>query len=161
MAKLKPIKLRVKKAETTIRAEIDPGRINQNLDRAQFKLDSAVMTSMVPYMPMISGSFINLTRARSEAMAGTGKVVAAAPPFGRYLYFGKVMVDESTGSTYARKGAKKVLVSQYAGKTNASEDIEFSKTKHPDAQKEWFKPAKAADLESWIRVAKGEMKHGE
>ncbi len=64
------------------------------------------------HMPMQTGQFINVTKAMSAAVAGTGKVVAAAPPMGRFLYEGRTMVDEKTGSPWARKGARKVLVSQ-------------------------------------------------
>ena len=65
---------------------IDMSRFEEQFSRAQFELDSMVMTDMVPYMPMESGMFIQITRAMSAAVAGTGKVVAAAPPMGRFLY---------------------------------------------------------------------------
>lgn len=129
-------------------------RFTSQFNDAQFALDSAVMTSMVPYMPMQSGSFINRTKARSAALAGTGQVCAAASPEGRFLYEGKTMVDEKTGSPWARKGAKKVLVSQYAGKTAAKENLEFSKSAHPRVQAHWFEPAKETDGEMWINTAK-------
>ena len=41
------------------------------------------------HMPMQTGQFINVTKAMSAAVAGTGKVVAAAPPMGCFLYEGK------------------------------------------------------------------------
>ena len=97
---------------------------------------------------------IDWTRVRSVAIAGSGKVVAAAPPYGRFLYKGKVMVDENTGSTWARKGAKKVLVSKYTGKTNAKENLEFSKATNPKSQPEWFEAAKASHGRKWIKDTK-------
>ena len=124
------------------------GNLDKRLSKAQFELDSMVMTSMVPFMPHDSGSFVNITRAMSASIAGSGKVVAAAPPMGRFLYKGKVMVDSETGSPWARPAAKKVLVSQYGGKTRAKENLTFSNGK---AQPEWFEAAKKADKAKWIR----------
>ena len=134
--------------------ELNLSRFEEQFQRAQYFLDSQIMTDMVPYMPMQTGSFINLTRARSVAIAGSGRVVAAAPPYGRFLYKGKVMVDENTGSTWARKGAKKILVSKYTGKTNAKENLEFSKATNPKAQPEWFEAAKANLGREWIKDTK-------
>lgn len=137
-----------------IRMNINLDRFSEQYNRAQFALDSAVMTSMVPFMPMQDGDFINRTKAESAALAGTGEVMAAAPPQGRFLYEGKGMVDEKTGSPWARKGAKKVLVSQYAGKTNAKENLSYSKNAHPKAQSHWFDAAKESDLKLWLQVTK-------
>ena len=134
-----------------VRIKINLSRFSEQYGRAQFALDSAIMTSMIPYMPMQSGVFIDKTKAMSAALAGTGTVVAAAPPDGRFLYEGKGMVDELTGSTYARKGTRKVLVSQYRGHTNAKEDLTYGRS---SAEPRWFEPAKRKDLKSWLRVAK-------
>ncbi len=133
---------------------IDLGRLDEQYTRAQYDLDSFVMASMEPFMPMDTGSFIKTTKTMSQAVAGSGKVYAAAPPIGRYLYYGNVMVDEKTGSPYARKGARKVLVSQYGGKTNAREKIEFSRQAHPQASERWFEEAKKAHGHIWLQKIK-------
>lgn len=138
----------------TIDMHIDLGRLDGNLERAQDELDSAVMAHMVPYMPMITQAFINQTRAMSAAIAGTGKVYAAAPPYGRFLYMGKTMVGAESGSPRAKFGEKKVLVSQYGGKTNAKENLTYTTTFHPDVQAEWFKAAKKAHGKNWVALAK-------
>lgn len=134
--------------------EIDLSRFDQQFSRAQYELDSMVMDSMIPVMPMDTGTFINVTRAMSQAIAGSGKVVAAAPPTGRMLYEGKTMVAPATGSAWARSGAKKVLVSQYGGKTNAKENLVFSKHAHPEAQAYWFDVAKERDGKIWVKKSK-------
>lgn len=125
---------------------LDLTRFGQQLSKAQYELDSMVMTDMTLFMPMRTNQFINVTKAMSAAYAGTGRVVAAAPPFGRFLYEGKTMVDEKTGSPWAKKGARKVLVSQYSGKTNASPNLTYSngRTSH------WFEKAKDKDAKKWI-----------
>ena len=137
-----------------LKVKLSLSRFDEQYKKAQYQLDGDVMNSMVPFMPMISGSFINTTRAASTAVQGSGQVYAAYGPQGRYLYEGKVMVDEVTGSPFARKGAKKVLVSQYAGKTAAKENIEYTHQAHPKAQDHWFNAAKAADGKKWVRRVK-------
>lgn len=129
---------------------IDLSRFDQKYSRAQYELDSMVMTDMVPYMPMETGQFIAVTKAMSAAVAGTGRVVAAAPPMGRFLYEGKTMVDEKTGSPWARKGAKKVLVSQYSGKTNARPNLTYSHGR----KSHWFEEAKKQNLDQWVQKVK-------
>ena len=47
---------------------LDMSRFKRQFQRAQYQLDGAVMESMVPFMPMITGSFINTTRAASAAV---------------------------------------------------------------------------------------------
>lgn len=139
-----------KKGDTTIEMDVNLSRFNKQYGKAQWQLDNQVMTSMIPFMPMQTGLFVNITRAMSSVIAGSGKVYAAAPPFGRFLYEGKVMVDESTGSTYARLSAKKVLVSKYKGKTAAKENLTYSKAAHPDVTDHWFDAAKKAYGKKWI-----------
>lgn len=128
-----------------ITVDVDLSRVDGNLDRAQFWLDSQVMTDMVPYMPMVSGNFIQRTLAISTAWAGTGKVCAGAGPFGRFLYEGKVMVDPETGSPWARKDAKKVVTDK---------PLQYTTTFHSDVQDHWFEPAKAAHGDAWVAGAK-------
>ena len=73
------------------------------------------------------------------------------------------MVDEVTGSAWARKGAKKVLVSEFGGKTKAKPDLTYTQQAHPEAQSHWFDAAKKKDGKAWIRGVKetaGGGKHG-
>lgn len=133
-------------------------RLERNLGRAQKLLDSAIMDDMVPYMPMITGSFVQLTKARSAATAGTGEICAAAPPMGRFLYEGKGMVGEESGSPYAKADERKVLVSKYTGITNAHENLQYTTTFHPDVTAKWFEVAKKAHKREWIKKVNKETK---
>lgn len=129
----------------SIDANIDLGRIERNIEKAQYFLDSQVMTDMVPYMPMQTGNFIQRTRAMSAAIAGSGKVVAAAPPMGRFLYEGKVMVGVDSRSPFARYGEKKVVTDR---------DLQYSTAAHPKVEKKWFDAAKRDHGSDWVRMAK-------
>lgn len=125
-----------------IELDVDLSRFEKQYGKAQYALDSMVMTSMVPYMPHQTGTFINVTKAMSAAIAGSGTVVAAAPPMGRFLYEGKVMVDEQTGSPWARPGARKIVTDR---------ELTYS---NPKATPHWFDTAKDKHGKSWIRAVK-------
>lgn len=128
-----------------IKVDVNLKRFEKQYQEAQFWLDSEVMTSMVPFMPMRDGNFINETKLQSASLAGTGKVVAGVSPMGRFLYEGLVMVDPLTGSPWARKGAKKVVTDR---------PLQFDKTRHPYATDHWFDEAKQKDGKKWIKGVK-------
>ena len=128
--------------DSDIELDVDLSRFEKQYGKAQYELDSMVMTSMQPYMPRQTGTFINVTKAMSSAIAGSGTVIAAAPPMGRFLYEGKVMVDEKTGSPWARPGAKKVVTDR---------DLKYS---NPKATPHWFDTAKENHGDSWVRAVK-------
>lgn len=125
--------------------QLDLGRFKGQYTKAQWELDNMVMTSMIPFMPMQSGTFINVTRGMSASIAGSGKVVAAAPPMGAFLYEGRLMVGERTRSAWAERGEKKVVTER---------NLDYSKAAHPRAQSHWFEAAKAQYGEQWIRKVK-------
>lgn len=125
--------------------EIDLKRFEGQYSKAQYKLDSMVMTSMVPFMPAATGQFINVTKAMSAAIAGSGKVVAAAPPMGRFLYNGKVMIGEHTRSTWAAKGERKVVTDR---------NLQYSKSANPKVESHWFEAAKKNDGRKWLAATK-------
>ena len=125
-----------------IKVDVSLNRFERQYERAQYYLDSQIMTDMVPYMPHRDGNFVNVTRLQSAALAGSGKVVAAAPPMGRFLYEGKVMVDPVTGSPWARKGAKKVVTERPLTYSN------------PKATPHWFDTAKDAHGIAWEKGVK-------
>lgn len=134
------------RAHIDMKVEFD--RMETKAEKTQYLLDSRVMEDMIPYMPMRDGLFIATTRAMSQAIAGSGRVVAGAPPFGKFLYEGRVMVDPLTGSPWARKGAKKVVTRK---------PLKYSLAAHPQAQKRWFDVAKKKHLNEWLDMVNKEL----
>lgn len=134
-----------------IKVKVNLDRFSRQYQDAQKFLDMQVMHDMKPYMPFVTGTFYNVTKGISDSMAGTGMVCAAAGPYGRFLYEGKTMVDIVTGSPWARKDAKKVLVSQYGGQTKAKEDLTYS---NPKATPHWFDTAKKNHSKAWVKGVK-------
>ena len=124
---------------------INLSRFEKQFEDAQFAFDSAVMKDMKPYMPQQTGTFINITSAQSASLAGSGTVVAAAAPMGRFLYEGKVMVDPETGSPWARPGAKKIVTDK---------DLEYDKSHNPKVTDHWFDTAKKNHGKSWVKAVK-------
>lgn len=128
--------------EGDIKVDVSLNRFEKQYQKAQYYLDNQIMNDMVLYMPHQDGTLVNLTRLQSAALAGTGRVVAAAPPQGRFLYEGKVMVDPVTGSPWARKGAKKVVTERPLTYSN------------PKATPHWFDTAKEAHGKAWVKGVK-------
>ena len=128
-----------------VQIKVDLSRFERQFRDAQEKLDMAIMESMIPFMPKQTGNFIDRTIIMSTALAGTGIVVAAAPPMGRFLYEGLVMVDPVTGSAWAREAAEKVVTSKA---------IDYFKGANPQVTDHWFDAAKKADLKDWVSLVK-------
>lgn len=127
--------------------QIDLSRFEGQYSKAQYELDSMVMTSMMPYMPKRTGTFINVTQGLSQSIAGSGKVVAAAPPMGRYLYEGKVMEGKKSKSAFAQKAEKKV-VRQPPQMLDYYQKVNTRVTDH------WFETAKTNHGTAWLRKTK-------
>lgn len=129
--------------EIKLDLQIDQGKLKEKGNLAQYWLDSQIMMDMMPLMPMDTGTFINATLAQSQALAGSGIVIAGIGPYGRFLYGGLVMVDPETGSPFARAGVKKVLTDR---------PLQFARASAVD---HWFDVAKEVHLSDWVKgVAK-------
>lgn len=132
-----------------IKIKLNFDRLNKNFEKAQYRLDSQVMLDMIPLMPFNTGTFRNKTAGMSATLAGSGIVIAATPPQGRFLYYGKVMVDPETGSAWARPGARKVVTEKPLNYSN------------PQAVPKWFEEAKRRHVKEWVDIVKETMGEGE
>lgn len=121
-----------------ITVNIRLSEFNERFNDAQTWLDTAIMNSMLPFMPKRTGSLVQRTRSISTGMAGTGQICAAASPYGRYQYYGVVMVDPVTGSPWATHTPKQVT----------GRPLKYSQ---PNATPKWFETAKAKDLGVWTQ----------
>lgn len=141
--------------DKNMKIDIDLSRFEEQFQKAQYELDSMVMTDMLPFMPRVTGNFINLTKTRSASIAGSGEVVAAAPPYGRYLYYGKVMVNRKTG-----KGPLKIpngpgeYILRFPEGSSLVETNRPLKYTNPATKPEWFEEAKKKQSKNWIKQVK-------
>lgn len=90
-----------------------------------------------PYVPAKTKSLANRTRVDGDTIIYPG-------PYARFLYHGKLLIDPKTGSSWATKGATKVVTGK---------DLNISKAVHSKAQSHWFEASKAQNLDKWKRVA--------
>lgn len=97
-----------------------------------------------PFVPFLTGSLENRTRVEGNTIIYPG-------PYARFLYYGKVMIDPDTGSTYARPNATKVLTDR---------NLVFTKDFHGQAQAFWFEASKAQNKDKWLRIAQRTADHG-
>lgn len=106
-------------------------------DKAQTAVVIQAQKDTSPYVPALTGSLDQKTRVDENQIIYPG-------PYARYLYYGKLMVDPTTGSSYAPKGATKVLTDK---------NLIFNKAMHSQAQDHWFEASKAENMDKWLRVA--------
>lgn len=111
--------------------------LRDSSDKAEHVVAIQVQKDTSPYVPALTGNLDRRTRV-------DGPNVIYPGPQSRYLYYGKLMVDPATGSSYAPKGATKVLTDK---------DLVFNKAMHTQAQSHWFEASKAENLRKWVRVA--------
>lgn len=140
-----------------VKIHLNLSRFSEQFNKAQETLDSMVMRSMVPFMPMVDGTFIDQTEKESASMAGSGEVCAGISPYGRYLYMGKVMVDAKTGKGPMKisKYGEEILRFRKGAKLKATNrNLSYYKGANPKAQSHWFDAAKNKDLDSWVRTTK-------
>lgn len=112
-------------------------KLAESCTRAESIVGQQVIKDTEPFVPALTGSLTIRTRLDGNKIIYPG-------PYARFLYYGKVMVDPQTGSTFAPKGGTKVLTNR---------DLVFSEAMHPQAQSHWFEASKAQNLDKWIRIA--------
>lgn len=126
----------------TIEVHLRMSPTAKRVQKAHNGLQVDISNSMLPFMPKRDGELQEVTRAMNTAMIGSSYVYAAfGVPYGRMQYRGLVMVDEVTGSPWARKGARKVVTDRA---------LKYSQ---PRAQPEWYEAAKKSDLKKWVDAA--------
>lgn len=100
-------------------------------------LAAQVMKDTDKFVPALTGNFAQRVHLEESTIVYPG-------PFARFLYYGKVMIYAPTGSTWAPKDEHKVVTGR---------DLIMNKSMHPLASSHWFDVSKAANLETWLKVA--------
>ncbi len=112
-------------------------RLAEGCTKAEHTVALQIRKDTSPYVPALTGSLDKRTWV-------DGSEVIYPGPYARYLYYGKLMADPETGSSYAPKGTTKVLTDK---------NLVFNKAMHAQAQSHWFEASKAENLEKWVRTA--------
>lgn len=119
-------------------------KIAQACSKAEHALAVQAQKDTSPFVPFLTGSLDQRTQVVGDSIIYPG-------PYARFLYYGKVMIDPETGSTYVPKGGTKVLTDK---------NLVFNTSGHSQAQSHWFEASKAENLDKWIRVADKAVKNG-
>ena len=105
-------------------------RAKKTFTDTQKYVDSECINLMVPYTPIRNGILSKAAAIGTKIGSGEIHIVV---PYGRYQYYGKLMVSSLTGSSYAKHGESKVITEK---------DLVYSTAKHPLAQRMWFETMK-------------------
>lgn len=104
-----------------------------------------VLRRILRYLPCQTGMTLKLTVAQTDV---NRPLIITNTPSARFLYHGKLMVSDVTGSPWARRGETKQVVNR---------PLDYTKTKNPRAGPYWDRAvtaaegsAMAADLQRYI-----------
>lgn len=112
------------------------GHLEAASKKAVYAMAIQAQKDTSPYVPALMGNLDRRTKVEESRIIYPG-------PQSRYLYYGKLMIDPATGSSYASYGATKVLTDK---------DLVFNKAMHSQAQSHWFEASKAENKDKWERV---------
>lgn len=118
-------------------------KLAEGCEQAKHAVAVQIQKDTAPYVPFLTGSLDVRTRVVDNMVIYPG-------PYAQFLYYGKVMVDPETGSTFAPLGGTKVATDK---------NLVFNKSEHAQAQAFWFEASKSENLDKWIRVAEKAVKH--
>lgn len=118
-------------------------KLMQASSKAEHTLAIQIRKDTSPYVPALTEDLDRRTKVDGPRIIYPG-------PESRMLYYGKLMVDPETGSSYAPKGGTKVVTDK---------DLVFNKSMHAQAQSHWVEASKSENLEKWVRVADKAVKN--
>jgi hypothetical protein len=114
----------------------------EKLNKAQEDLNNQIMIDCEDYVPFQQGILSNSVHVED------GDEIVWNAPYARFLYMGKLMLDER-GSSWARKGGRKYVTNK---------DLTYSKEGHSKAGSHWFDRAMEDHLDDWIDVVRKAVK---
>lgn len=108
--------------------------LDRRVEKANAWLVEEIIKDTDPFVPARTGVLaMNVQRH--------GHTIVYASPYARFQYYGKVMIDPATGSTFAPKGTRKVLTDR---------NLKYSKGMHKNARSHWFEASKALNETRWM-----------
>lgn len=127
---------------------LDKNLIGGAVSKAEMAVAIQAMKDTEPYVPALTGAFSALSRVKKY---NGHAAITYNGPQARFLWYGKVMIDPFTGSTWAPLHGHKIVTDR---------DLVFNTSMHQSAQAFWFNASKAQNLEKWLRVADKAVANG-
>lgn len=125
--------------------------IARSCSKAEHEVAMNVAKDTAPFVPMLNGVLRNGTRVVGNAVIYPG-------PYAKYLYYGKVMVDESGNGPrhYIDKLGNEVIKFPKGSRLHATDrDLKFWK---PGTCSHWFEASKSKNLKKWLQIAEKAVK---
>ena len=127
---------------------INPELIGGAARKAETILAVQAMKDTEPYVPALTGAMSDMSRV--ETYNGHAAITYNAP-YARFLWYGKVMIYQPTGRTFAPANESKVVTDR---------NLVYNKGMHAKAQAFWFLASQAQNKEKWLRIADKAVKNG-
>lgn len=118
--------------------QFDSRRMDQNLKRAQKKLDMQILGDTLPFVPFLQGEL------RSSGHIVEPGIIQWDGPYAHYQYTGDVYLTED-GRSWAN---------QYEKKYPTGTPIKYHE---PGTEDHWFEKAKAQHYMSWVDLVQKEV----
>ena len=121
---------------------------------AQAEWSRIVFDGSVPYMPMLTGTLRNLSKAHSATSGLYGELVYPGP-YAHYLWMGELYVDPETGKGaffsedygyWSRPGVTKVA---------SGRKLDYDKAANPLAGAKWVERAANDNMPAWVAEMQG------
>lgn len=123
-------------------------KLSQAGPRAVHALANEVAKDTEPFVPALTKSLVNRTRVVENQIIYPG-------PYARYLYYGKVMVDATTGKgpmrIVSKDGSEIIRFHKGATLKPTEKPLKIQQSVHKNATDHWFDASKAKNLEKWVR----------
>lgn len=117
-------------------------QITRASTEAELTLADQVLKDSNYFLPMRTGTLFKESHIEDGP---DGPVIVYPGPYARFLYFGKLMIDPETGSSFAPK---------YGHKVPTDKDLKIWKSTNPHATSHWFEVAKAMNMDEWEKTAR-------
>lgn len=105
-----------------------------------------IMKDTEKFVPALTGNLSQRTHVEGSAIVYPG-------PYAKYLFYGKKMVNAKTGKGPMVIPGVGPRWPKGATLVATNEDLSFGKGMHPLATSHWIEASKAANMETWERVA--------
>lgn len=124
---------------------VSGGDVHKACKLAEPELAKNVLKDTAPFVPALTGVFSAAARVQGNEVVYIGDQA-------KYLYYGKVMIDEHNRHAVFYEGIG-WRHRKYAKLHAIDKDLVFTKDMHPEAQSHWMEASYEKSAEKWAREA--------
>lgn len=132
-------------------------KLGETATKSEHAMAMEIMNDTTPFVPALN---LVLTR-RTQVF---GNVIYYPPPYARYLYYGKVMVDRETGlpafRIVGKDGSEIFRFREGAKLKPIDRPLKYNKSVHPQATDHWIDASKRKNMKKWEKMWGGLIADG-